>query len=118
MRSDLLRTALWVAIVPYLFWHVFVSVIVLNPMGLIPIGFAAIAAVLLRARHPLLSFALQAWAIYLFISSGLKLIGMMMQSAGSISYEWSKFGLFRTCIFLALGGFLWYLSRKVDHLFK
>lgn len=118
MLSILLRNILWIAIIIYLFWHVFVSAIVLNPMGLIPIGFAVVSAILLRARHSLLPFTLQAWAVYIFVSSGLKLVGMMMQSAGSITYEWSMFGLFRACIFLVFGVFLCYVSRMVDDLFK
>ena len=86
----------------------------MNPMGLVPISFAICAAIFLYLESKHLEFVLQIWAIYLVISSGLKLAGSYMQSIGSITYEWSTLSVFRNVLFILMAGFLWYVARLID----
>lgn len=113
MHHVIVRVVVWICIIVYLLWHVFISAIVLDPMGLIPILFAGVTAVLLYARHVLLPFSFQAWAIYLVMSSSIKLLGMYMQSRGAITFEWSTMGLIRSLLFLLMGICFWILGDRM-----
>ncbi len=80
-------------------------------MGAIPIGLALCAAFFLRMGSPWLRTTLQVWAIYLMISSGLKLVGAYLQSIGSITYEWSFWSLGRNILYLVIAFFFLYITQ-------
>lgn len=110
IQNKIINLLLWNILIVYLFWQIFISVIVLNPMGLLPISLAAINIILLQVNSPHLRLALQMWALYLLLSSGLKLFGAYMQSIGAITYDWSTWGMLRSVLFIGIAAFAYYIS--------
>ena len=111
IKSTFFENILWILITGFLLWYVFISVIVMDLFGVIPTILILSVAFMLRFKHIYLSMSLQLWGIYLCLSSGLKLLAAYMQSIGSITYDWTTTGMYRNIFFIAVAGFLFYISR-------
>ncbi len=111
LKSRLSEYVLWVLIVGFLIWHLFITLLVMNPLGLIPLTLIGASAFFLYLRQPYLFLVLQLWAVYLAVTSGFKLVASYLQSIGSLSYDWNEISLFRNTFFLFTAGLIYYISR-------